>query len=112
LLDGTWNTADYVKIDTGEGSVGIPNGLATPAPIDADGDGDIDRIYAGDLLGNLWAFDVSDANPSNWKIALPGNQALFTAKDSSNNPQIGYKDKHGLSCSHDHRLQYCYNHYQ
>jgi type IV pilus assembly protein PilY1 len=59
-IDGTWNTADYVKIDTGEGSVGIPNGLATPAPIDADGDGDIDRIYAGDLLGNLWAFDVSD----------------------------------------------------
>ena len=48
--DGTWTLGtDYIKIDTGVGSTGTPNGLSTPTPIDKDGDGDIDYIYAGDL---------------------------------------------------------------
>ena len=35
------------------------NGLSQPRPIDVDRDGLIDRIYAGDLHGNMWVFDVS-----------------------------------------------------
>lgn len=36
------------------------NGLSQPRIIDIDRDGTIDRIYAGDLHGNMWVFDVSD----------------------------------------------------
>jgi len=93
-LDGVWTPdTDYIKIDTDEGSVSSPNGLATPTPIDTDGDGDgdgdgdIDFIYAGDLLGNLWKFDVSDADTNDWEINISGDKALFTAKDASNNVQ-------------------------
>ncbi len=35
---------------------GSGNGLSTVSPIDIDGDGDVDLIYAGDLNGNVWRF--------------------------------------------------------
>ena len=85
--DGKWTAGtDFIKIDTGVGSLAAPNGLATPNPVDYDGNDLVDYIYAGDLRGNLWKFDVSNADPSEWKIALNGN-ALFTAKDAGGNPQ-------------------------
>jgi hypothetical protein len=49
-LDG-WSAGDFIKLDTGAGTTTSPNGLATPAPVDVDGDRIIDYIYAGDLLG-------------------------------------------------------------
>ena len=59
------------------------NGLATTAPVDQDGDHIIDYIYAGDLFGNLWKFDVTDSNPANWKVAFDDGSGkplpLFTA---------------------------------
>lgn len=86
-MDGTWSAGtDFIKIDTGVGSLLTPNGLATPSPIDVDGDDIVDIIYAGDLYGNLWKFDVSKTNPSDWGIALEG-KPLFTAKDPGGNPQ-------------------------
>lgn len=66
-LDGTWTSGtDYEVYDTGYGSVpdGTPananncNGMSTPTVADLDGNGTADRIYAGDLHGNLWAFDM------------------------------------------------------
>jgi len=81
-VDGGWASSDFVKIvaDT-SGS----NGLATPVPFDSDGDGVVDVVYAGDLKGNLWKFDVSSATSSNWASATPVR--LFTATDSSGNAQ-------------------------
>lgn len=29
-----------------------------------------DVAFAGDLMGNLWRFDLTDASPSNWKVTL------------------------------------------
>lgn len=49
------------------------NGLSAPRLVDLNGDGSPDVIYAGDLKGNLWKFDVSAANPSNWGIAFDGS---------------------------------------
>lgn len=63
--------------DTGKGactSATTQNGMSTPSLVDYDGDRIIDAIFAGDLLGNLWKFDVSAAT---WGIALGG--AMFTA---------------------------------
>jgi type IV pilus assembly protein PilY1 len=71
------------EIDTGAGSVATPNGLGHVAPVDVNGDRIIDYVYAGDLLGNLWKFDVSDANPTNWAVAY-GGSPLFVAMDASN----------------------------
>ena len=86
--DGIWTLGtDYIKIDTSVGSTTNPNGLATPTPVDVDGDHIIDYIYAGDLYGNLWKFDVTNSSTSSWGIAISGNQPLFTAIDSSSNPQ-------------------------
>jgi type IV pilus assembly protein PilY1 len=82
-LDGTWTPGtDYIKIDTKVGDRTTPNGLATPTPVDTNGDLKADYIVAGDLRGNLWAFDVRDANPSNWNLEYMNGSTpvpLFTA---------------------------------
>ncbi|MGH9891720.1 MAG: pilus assembly protein, partial [bacterium] len=77
------------KIDTGVGKAQdpknttaanqLPNGLATPAPIDANGDSIVDYIYAGDLFGNLWKFDVSSSNENSWQVLGPSGGPLFVA---------------------------------
>lgn len=82
--------AVLAKINTKSGSAATPNGLATPTTVDTNSDGVTDYIYAGDLMGNIWKFDVTHASPNQWKVAF-GNAAnpapLFTAKDAANNPQ-------------------------
>lgn len=69
------------KLQTGSGSVASPNGLSSPTLFDADGDARTDMIYAGDIDGNLWKFDVSDVNPSNWGVAYSGTP-LYTGASS------------------------------
>lgn len=69
------------KIDTGAGSTGTPNGLATPALIDVDSDNVVDYAYAGDLQGNMWKFDFTSSTPANWDVAWESGgtpQPLFT----------------------------------
>ncbi len=69
-------------IDTKAGSATTPNGLSTPITVDTDNDRIVDAIYAGDLLGNMWKFDVSSATPSAWKVAYGTTSApapLFVA---------------------------------
>lgn len=69
-MDGTWTIGtDYIKLVADGGS---GNGLSTPVPFDSDGNGLADVIYAGDLKGNLWRFDVKDINPANWNVAYGG----------------------------------------
>ena len=72
------------KLATKAGSTATPNGLASPNAVDVDGDHIIDYVYAGDLQGNLWKFDLTASNAAAWKVAYgsPGSpQPLFTAKD-------------------------------
>lgn len=71
------------KIDTGAAG---DNGLATPGVFDANNNGRIDTIYAGDLKGNVWKFDVSDTSALAWGITFSG-QPLFKAVDSTNKAQ-------------------------
>lgn len=56
-------------IDTEAGSSATPNGLSTPIAVDSNDDRIVDAIYAGDLLGNMWKFDVSSSNVNQWKVA-------------------------------------------
>ena len=69
------------KIDTGVGSSTECNGLSTPTLIDPDLDGLVDYVYAGDLLGNMWKFDLTATTTTDWKVAYN------TAADYSGSPQ-------------------------
>ncbi len=67
------------KIDTG---VSGDNGLSTPALIDVNNDQRVDYVYAGDLQGNMWKFDLTDADAANWAAAFNDGtnpQPLFAA---------------------------------
>ncbi len=58
------------------------NGLSTPAVVDLGADNVADRVYAGDLLGNLWVFDISSSSTASWGLAYTA-APLFSAKDST-----------------------------
>ena len=67
-------------IDTGKGKCDTnadQNGMSTPSLVDYDGDRIVDAVFAGDLKGNLWKFDVSDTNPLAW--AIQNNMPMFTS---------------------------------
>ncbi|MDD2800395.1 MAG: PilC/PilY family type IV pilus protein [Methylococcales bacterium] len=83
-----FNLATGALLKTIDTLAGGDNGLATPGVFDSDGDGDIDWIYAGDLKGNVWKFDVrgSESDHSSWDVALSG-LPLFVAQNSSNQLQ-------------------------
>ncbi|MDO5288921.1 MAG: PilC/PilY family type IV pilus protein [Pseudomonadota bacterium] len=55
------------------------NGLGAPRVVDLNGDGRVDVAYAGDNLGNMWKFDLTSSNPTQWKVAFSG-APLFTAR--------------------------------
>jgi type IV pilus assembly protein PilY1 len=54
------------------------NGLSSPALVDLNGDLKVDRIYAGDLHGHMWVFNVQSADKTQWSVTK-----LFTATQSS-----------------------------
>lgn len=78
------------KIKTG--STGC-NGLSTPLLVDVDNTGTVDYVYAGDMNGNLWKFDLTADNMNLWAIAFNdgGSPAspmpLFQALDASGKVQ-------------------------
>jgi type IV pilus assembly protein PilY1 len=78
------NTGTVIsQINTG---IGPNNGLSSPIGWDNDNDGDVDFVYSGDLLGNMWRFDISSGTASNWSNT--GNrQILYTALDAASKPQ-------------------------
>ena len=61
------------------------NGLSTPLLVDSNGDKLMDTVYAGDLQGNLWKFDLS-GDVATWGVAFSGSP-LFTARNASGQVQ-------------------------
>lgn len=64
----------------------VQNGLSTPQLVDINADGIPDVLYAGDLRGNLWKFDISNSDASQWGVAF-GGSPLFRAELTSGNRQ-------------------------
>ena len=60
-LDGEWSGDDYRYIEFESGDA---HGLSPVRAVDLDGDSMIDRLYAGDLDGNIW-------------VAKPGNNGTW-----------------------------------
>ena len=82
---GVWSpSTNYVKLVA---DIGPDNGLSQATWVDTNNDGVADYIYAGDIKGNLWKFDVSSSNQANWKVAYANTDGtnkrpLFIAKQS------------------------------
>jgi hypothetical protein len=78
------------------------NGLSSPTAIDTNGDFKVDTVYAGDLNGNVWEFDLSATNAADWEVANSGEplfqtdisgtarQAITTAPEVGVHPKGGY----------------------
>ena len=77
------------RIDTGVGSITAPNGLGTPTLHDLNGDDVYDVVYAPDMRGNVWKFDLTSTSPGSWGIAFasasgfPNGAPLFQARSGS-----------------------------
>ncbi len=81
-------------IDTGVGDANPAldncNGLSSPAIIFPQGDGTDDFLFAGDLLGNMWKFDISASDRNSWGVYFQDstdptntNRPLFTARSNA-----------------------------
>jgi type IV pilus assembly protein PilY1 len=69
-------------LSTPAGTATNPSGLAHIAAYEKDFHNQLaEQIYAGDLLGNFWRFDISDPNENNW--GAPDLIANLTAPDGT-----------------------------
>jgi type IV pilus assembly protein PilY1 len=82
------DVATGTKVSKLATSVSGNNGLSSPVVLDADSDGIADFVYAGDLQGNLWRFDLigtgalnASAAATSYRVAF-SNKALYAATGS------------------------------
>jgi type IV pilus assembly protein PilY1 len=101
-------TGDIIKkIVADNPSVDSGNGLSSPIAVDVNADEKVDFVYAGDLKGNMWKFDLSGHNVIEWGVAYNDgtyDQPLFktAGPDGSGQPITSkpevmlHPDSHGL----------------
>ncbi|RQW27222.1 hypothetical protein EHS17_08035 [Rhodobacteraceae bacterium CH30] len=89
-LDGPENNKswvrgqDYLRLDVAavtDGDMITPNGLMSPASVDHDQDGITDYVYASDINGRLWKFDLTSSTPSSWAVQAKPFFAAYEMKD-------------------------------
>ena len=56
-----------IKVTDSSGA-NLGAGLSSPAGVDFGQDGILDYVYAGDMNGKMWRFDLTDSNPANFKV--------------------------------------------
>jgi len=67
------------------------NGLSAPALVDTNGDADVDIAFAGDLLGNLWKFDLNrPGTAAQLLFAAGASKPITTTPDVGVHPNGGY----------------------
>lgn len=65
-IESTGAITSPIFLDTGSGSAASPNGIAYVTSADLDGDHVTDYIYAGDIAGQVWRFDLTSSTASSW----------------------------------------------
>ena len=86
VVNSTSGAVTFYWLSTGTGSSAAPDGIGSVSSADLDGDHVADYLYGGDLLGNVWRFDVTSSNPADWAVSKYGRSGatpLFTATNSS-----------------------------
>jgi len=112
IVDPVDGGRSFRYIDTGAGPAtdGSKNGIAYVSSADLDGDHITDFIYAGDVRGNLWRFDLTDADPANWIVTsssatgttatpmftTPSGQPISTRVTVSAIPGVGPQGQSGV----------------
>jgi type IV pilus assembly protein PilY1 len=66
LLNTSTGAPTFYYLSTGQS--GKSDGIAYVSTADLDGDHITDYVYAGDLLGNIWRFDLTSASASSWAV--------------------------------------------
>ena len=101
-------TGDIIKkIVADNPSVDSGNGLSSPIAVDVNADEKVDFVYAGDLKGNMWKFDLTGHNANEWGVAYNDgtyDQPLFKAEGPygseqpiTSKPEVMlHPDSHGL----------------
>lgn len=83
LVDSSTGAVTFLFLDTGVGSSSVKNGISYVTPVDLDGDGIMDYLYAGDLQGNVWRFDVTGSTSTSWSVSnFPGSTASTCSNSS------------------------------
>ncbi|HEY1898540.1 MAG TPA: PilC/PilY family type IV pilus protein [Steroidobacteraceae bacterium] len=83
-IDSSGNKLFYY-LSTGNTGTAHNNGIAYVTSADLDGDHITDYVYAGDLMGNLWRFDLTAAAETSWAVSpgplftTPAGQPITTA---------------------------------
>jgi len=91
--DGWTKDTEYFFIEADNGGTGknglsginvvdtlVPNSPAVVPKAGRKSNFAADRVYAGDLEGKLWVFDLSDTSDSDWELGLD-RKPLFTAQN-------------------------------
>ncbi len=84
-IDSSTAAKTFYYLSTATGSPASPNGIAFAAPADLDGDHITDYVYAGDLQGNVWRFDLTSTSEASWTLSpgplfkTPAGQPITTA---------------------------------
>jgi type IV pilus assembly protein PilY1 len=79
LLWDAGNTSSY-NFNNARMDHSIPAGVAV---IDFDGDGYADRMYVGDMAGQLWRFDITNGQPVNSLVTGGVIASLGTKEDTA-----------------------------
>lgn len=66
------------EVDTKEGSSSAPNGLSSVTGVYGVDGQTLAYVYAGDLLGNVWKFDLTVATPTATKLFAAGTGQPIT----------------------------------
>jgi len=67
------DTGDVIR-EIAVGPTGVSNGLSAPAGVLGPDGRTLAYVYAGDMLGNVWKFDLTNTSPASWT-----GTRLFTA---------------------------------
>ncbi|WP_419656472.1 uncharacterized protein Dvar_55660 [Desulfosarcina variabilis str. Montpellier] len=80
------------------------NGLSTPAAVDMDLNGVVEYVFAGDLKGNMWKFDLRGTSKDDWAFSYMDGatpKPLITVQNASGSPQpITASPEVMLDCVH------------
>jgi hypothetical protein len=103
LIDIATGAVAKSYADTTAGSATDKNGLSSPTVVDVNGDNKADYVYAGDINGNMWRFDLTSVatNPLTTSAASTevtsyklytgsASQPITAAPDVSSHPDGGY----------------------